>query len=61
MKPWLMLLLFILGGAVFGWLYYIFFGCSGSCPITSNPFRTMAYFSVTGALLGIVNLPAKKK
>ena len=61
MKPWLIILLFLLGGAGFGYLYYVFFGCTGSCPITSDPFRTMIYFAVTGGLAGIVCLPEKKK
>lgn len=34
-----------------GYLYYRFVGCSGnSCPITSNPWSTMAY----GALMGLI-------
>lgn len=61
MKSWFIIFLFVLGGAGLGYLYYLFFGCRGSCPITSDPFRTMAYFAVTGALVGIINLPEKKK
>ena len=61
MKPWFTIFLFLLGGAGFGCLYYWFFGCSGSCPITSDPFRTIAYFSITGILAGILCLPEKAK
>lgn len=46
--------LFILGGAAVGWLYYRFFGCNGSCAITSSPVRSMLYLAVVGGLLGVV-------
>lgn len=46
--------LFILGGAAVGWLYYRFFGCSGSCAITSSPVRSMVYLAVVGGLIGVV-------
>jgi hypothetical protein len=36
-------------GALAGYLYYYYVGCvSGTCPITSNPYRMLIY----GALLG---------
>jgi len=36
-------------GGIGGYTYYHFVGCaSGTCPITSNPYITIAY----GALLG---------
>lgn len=39
-------------GALTGFLYWKYVGClTGSCAITSNPFRSTAYFSVMGALL----------
>ncbi len=38
-------------GAGLGFLYYIFIGCnSGSCPITSNPWSSILYGSIFGAL-----------
>jgi hypothetical protein len=38
-------------GALGGFVYYYFVGCtSGSCPISSNPWISTAY----GALIGIV-------
>ena len=46
--------LFILGGAAVGWLYYRFFGCNGSCVITSSPVRSMLYLAVVGGLIGVV-------
>ena len=61
MKPWLIILLFILVGAGIGSIYYLFFGCTGSCPITSSPYRTMIYFGLLGGLLSGVFLPEKKK
>ncbi|MBN2728648.1 MAG: hypothetical protein JXR53_05440 [Bacteroidales bacterium] len=40
-------------GAVAGYIYYIKIGCtSGSCPITSNPYSTLAWGLIIGWLLG---------
>ena len=47
-------------GALAGFLYYYFIGCSsGTCPITSNPYISIAY----GALMGylIFDMFKKKK
>ena len=42
-KKWLKPILFTAGGALVGLAYYYFVGCStGACPLTSNPFITMA-------------------
>lgn len=39
-------------GALGGYLYYYYVGCvSGTCPITSNPYRMMIYGAVLGFLL----------
>jgi hypothetical protein len=39
-------------GAIAGFLYWKYIGCvTGSCAITSDPFRSTAYFALTGALL----------
>lgn len=39
-------------GAVLGYLYYHFIGCSsGTCPITSNPASSTVYGAVMGGLL----------
>ncbi|TLX76528.1 hypothetical protein E9993_06470 [Labilibacter sediminis] len=39
-------------GAVLGYAYYYFIGCtSGTCPITSNPLSSIIYGSVAGLVL----------
>lgn len=39
-------------GAIGGYLYYYFIGCnSGTCPITSNPYRMMIYGAIIGFLV----------
>ena len=51
-KKWLKPILFTAGGALVGLAYYYFVGCStGACPLTSNPFITMAYMGFIGWLL----------
>ena len=48
-KKWLKPVLFTAGGALVGLAYYYFVGCStGACPLTSNPFITMAYMGFIG-------------
>jgi len=48
----------VLVGGASGFAYYYFVGCaSGTCPITSNPFISVAY----GALLGYLLLDMFKK
>jgi len=39
----------VVAGAAAGVGYWTFFGCSGTCPITSDPFLTAG----AGALLGL--------
>jgi hypothetical protein len=40
-------------GAIAGFLYWRFVGCSsGSCAITASPVNSTIYFSIAGALLG---------
>lgn len=40
-----------LGGAVLGALYWNFIGCnSGSCPLTNNPYKTVIFFTIMGAV-----------
>lgn len=40
-------------GAVGGYAYYYFVGCQGgTCPITSNPWRMVAYGMLFGAVVG---------
>ena len=48
-KKWLKSVLFTAGGALVGLAYYYFVGCpTGACPLTSNPFITMAYMGFIG-------------
>lgn len=42
----------ILLGGLTGYLYYYFIGCDGTCPISSNPIRSILYGSAVGTLLG---------
>lgn len=47
------LILFVVGGAVAGYLYYRLVGCrSGACPITSSPIISTVYGAMLGFLLG---------
>ena len=42
----------ILVGALVGYIYYHYVGClSGTCTITSNPYRMMIYGALVGYLL----------
>ena len=42
----------IILGAIAGWCYWYFVGCSsGSCLITSSPLNSAAYGAMMGALL----------
>lgn len=42
----------VAAGAVVGLLYWKFVGChSGTCPLTSNPMKTVILFSFMGGLL----------
>ena len=47
---WLLLLLGAVVGAVGGWLYYTYYGCTSGCAITGSPRNSMAYFALVGAL-----------
>jgi F0F1-type ATP synthase assembly protein I len=51
----------ILLGALAGYFYWKFYGCDGTCMITSSPWRSMIYFSVMGALVNNMFKPDKKK
>ncbi|WP_298653687.1 DUF6132 family protein [uncultured Proteiniphilum sp.] len=50
-KHWLRIM-GVLTGILVGYLYYHYVGCvSGTCPITSNPYRMMIYGALVGYLL----------
>ncbi len=50
---WLKLGVFVVLGALSGFAYYTFIGCtSGTCPITSNPYISMGYGALIGTVLG---------
>lgn len=52
LKKYRLTIIGFLVGAVSGYLYYYFVGCStGTCPITSNPWRMTLYGSLMGMLL----------
>lgn len=52
----------VLLGVVGGYLYYYYVGCvSGTCPITSNPYRMMLYGAVVGYLFFDMFTPDKRK
>ena len=65
MKEWIikykMTLIGVLIGAVGGFLYWRFVGCSsGTCPITSNPYISTVYGALFGAVI-FHSSPKKKK
>jgi len=42
----------MIAGAIVGLLYWKFVGCqSGTCPLTSNPYKSVILFSFMGALM----------
>jgi hypothetical protein len=52
----------IVVGAIFGYLYYTFVGCtSGTCRITSKPLNSTLYFALVGGLLFNMFVKDKKK
>ena len=65
MKKWLLAnKLYFIGatiGAFGGFLYWKHVGClTGTCAITSNPFRSTLYFATLGALI-LGSLKKEKK
>jgi hypothetical protein len=49
-------------GAVGGFLYYYFVGCSnGTCPISSNPYISIVYGAVLGYLFSDLFIKKEKK
>ncbi|ROL61515.1 hypothetical protein D9V86_05345 [Bacteroidetes/Chlorobi group bacterium ChocPot_Mid] len=59
MNKYLRIMLGTLAGAILGYGYYYFIGCSsGTCPITSNWHISTVYGAVVGLAL---SFPSKKK
>ncbi|MGI6167013.1 MAG: hypothetical protein ACOYIA_02595 [Eubacteriales bacterium] len=46
--------LFILGGALLGYLYYIFFGCNDGCAIRSNAYLMILYGGIMAFLISVI-------
>ena len=54
-KKWLKRVLFVLGGALAGLVYYRLAGCpTGSCAIVSSPVNSMLFMAVLGWFLSDV-------
>lgn len=55
LKAWILPVLFALGGALAGYVYYTLVPCpTGTCPITSSVWSTMAYTGLIGLLVSYV-------
>ncbi len=50
----------LIAGAIAGFFYWKFYGCNGTCLITSSPVKSMIYFSFMGALVGNIFKPQQK-
>jgi len=54
MKSQYKILLGVVIGGILGFAYYHFIGCtSGACPITSNPYISVAYGGIIGLVLAM--------
>ena len=51
----------IILGAVAGYIYYHFWGCDGSCAISSSPVNSMLYGATMGGLLNNMLKPQVRK
>jgi len=51
----------IILGAIAGYIYYYFWGCEGSCMISSSPVNSMLYGATMGGLLNSMLKPETKK
>lgn len=63
MKNAIIILAVALIGAIGGYAYYYFIGCTSAnaCPITSNPLSSMGYGALLGGVIGLNFIPSKKK
>ncbi len=56
MKKWIQLnsryIIGAIAGALAGFVYWKYIGCvNGTCAITSNPYRSIVFFGIFGAIL----------
>ncbi len=61
LKKYLLPLSGILVGAIAGYLYFHYRGCSGNCAITSKPLNSTVYGALMGGLLFSMFGPGKNK
>lgn len=59
MKKPILLSLFVALGALAGWAYWNWYGCTNGCAITGQWWTSMAYGSVMGYLVMGLVLPTK--
>ncbi len=58
-KKWIKTSIFVVLGALAGYSYYYFIGCTtNACPITSNPYISSGYGMMIGFL---ISFDSKKK
>lgn len=60
-RNWYWYLPGIVIGAASGFFYWKYFGCNGTCMITSNPVRSIIYFAFMGLLVNQLFKPQKKE
>jgi len=61
-NKWLRLFLFVTLGAIGGYSYYYFVGCSTNvCPISSNPYISSGYGMMVGLLMSFDSKKKDKK
>ncbi len=53
--------IFMVVGALIGYGYYHFYGCTTNCAISSDPTRTMIYFAGIGLIASIIFWGDKKE
>ncbi len=51
----------IIIGTIAGYIYYYFWGCDGSCMISSSPVNSILYGATMGGLLNSMLKPETKK
>ncbi|MCC6839979.1 MAG: hypothetical protein IT230_07460 [Flavobacteriales bacterium] len=51
-KTWLLIGIGIALGAVAGWLYWNYWGCTEGCAITGHPVNSTLYGALMGGLVG---------